>query len=63
MIGLTKNTNDQDYPFSKEEIASFVQTMQDFKEGQTTARDWIEIEEELNRRYDADPPIIGEITP
>jgi hypothetical protein len=50
------NTNNREYSFSEEEIASFIQTMQDFKDGKTTARDWTEIEEELNQKYGAIPP-------
>ena len=50
------NKNDWEYSFSEEEIASFNKTKQDFKDGKTTARDWTEIEEELNRKYGANPP-------
>ena len=45
------NINNQHYPFSEEEIASFIQTIQDFKDDKTTARDWVEIEKELNDLY------------
>ena len=56
MTNPTMNKNDWEYAFSEAEIASFIQTMQDFKDGKTTARDWTEIEEELNRKYGANPP-------
>ena len=46
-----ENIKDEEYSFSKEEIESFLQTMQDFIDGKTTARNWEEIEQELNRRY------------
>ena len=40
-----------DYSFSEAEIASLVKTRQDFLDGKTTARDWKDIEEDLNRAY------------
>jgi hypothetical protein len=44
-----------DYVFSKEEIESLLQTQQDYLDGKTAARDWEEIEEELNRKYNYSP--------
>jgi hypothetical protein len=38
--------------FSEEEIEQFLKRKQDLLDGKTTARDWHEIEEELNQRYD-----------
>jgi len=46
-----KNSQNGEYALSKTEIATLVQTMQDFKGGKTTARDWTEIEDELDHRY------------
>jgi hypothetical protein len=42
---------DKEYAFSEDEIASLVKTKQDFIEGKTTARNWTDIEEDLNRAY------------
>ncbi|MEO6849161.1 MAG: hypothetical protein ABI203_10230 [Mucilaginibacter sp.] len=42
---------DQEYVFTKAEIESLVKTKQDFIEGKTTARNWTDIEEDLNRAY------------
>jgi hypothetical protein len=41
----------KDYSFSEGEIAGFVKTRQDYLDGKTTARDWKDIEEDLNRAY------------
>ena len=46
-----KNSQNGEYALSKTEIATLVQTMQDFKGGKTTARDGTEIEDELDHRY------------
>ena len=43
--------NDKDYSFSKAEIEGLLKTKQDFIEGKTTARDWKDIEDDLNRAY------------
>jgi hypothetical protein len=43
---------DATYAFTKAEIESLVRTKQDFIDGKTTARDWEDIEKELNRAYD-----------
>jgi hypothetical protein len=52
-FGLSYSVNsDQDYVFSEAEIKGFIKTKQDFLDGKTTARDWTEIQEELNRTYD-----------
>ena len=45
----------QEYVFSGAEIASLVKTKQDFIDGKTTARDWAEIEEDLNELYSNQP--------
>ena len=43
--------NDKEFVFSKSDIDGLVKTKQDFIEGKTTARDWTDIEEDLNRAY------------
>jgi len=40
-----------EYAFSEAEIKSFLKTKQDFVDGKTTARDWKDIEEDLDRAY------------
>lgn len=42
---------DKEYVFSESEIASLIKTKQDFIEGKTTARNWTDIEDDLNRAY------------
>ena len=42
---------DSDYSFSKSEIDGLLKTKQDFIEGKTSARDWNDIEDDLNRAY------------
>ena len=37
--------------FSETEINGFIQTRQDFLDGKTTARNWSDIEDDLNRAY------------
>ncbi|MDR3696037.1 hypothetical protein [Mucilaginibacter sp.] len=49
-LSYAVDTNEE-YVFSEAEIASLVKTKQDFIDGKTTARDWTEIEEDLNRAY------------
>jgi hypothetical protein len=49
-LTYTVDVNDE-YVFSEEQIASFVKTKQDFLDGKTTARNWDDIEEDLNRAY------------
>jgi uncharacterized protein YqgQ len=42
---------EKDYSFSKAEIESLLKTQQDFLDGKTTARDWKDIEDDLDRAY------------
>jgi hypothetical protein len=49
-LTYTVDVNDE-YVFSEEQIASLVKTKQDFLDGKTTARNWDDIEEDLNRAY------------
>jgi len=42
---------DEAYGFSDAEIKGFLQTQQDFVAGKTTARDWKDIQDDLNRVY------------
>jgi len=42
--------NEDEYIFSKEEIESLVKRKQDFIDGKTTARDFDEIEKDLDRK-------------
>jgi hypothetical protein len=44
--------DDKDYIFSDAEIKDLVKTRQDYIDGKTTARDWKDIEEDLNRAFD-----------
>lgn len=51
-FGLSYTLNEiEDYPFTKEELVSFQKTKQDFLEGKTTARNWEDIEKDLNSAY------------
>ena len=51
-FGLTYAVDtEKEYAFSEAEIKSLVKTKQDFIDGKTTARDWNDIEEDLNRAY------------
>jgi hypothetical protein len=51
-FGLTYSVDDkEEYIFSEEEIQGFIKTKQDFLDGKTTARDWNDILEDLNRAY------------
>jgi hypothetical protein len=45
------DADDNGYIFSEAEIKDFVKTRQDFIDGKTTARDWTDIEEDLNRAF------------
>lgn len=47
-FGLSYQIN-ADYSFSEQEIKGLLKTKQDFLEGKSSARDWSEIEQELNR--------------
>ena len=40
-----------DYSFNEAEIKSFLKSKQDFIDGKTTARDWKDVEEDLNGAY------------
>jgi len=42
---------DSDHLFSETDIKALIQTRQDFLDGKTTARDWNDIEDDLNRAY------------
>jgi hypothetical protein len=51
--GLTYIVDEKaDYGFSDEEIKSLVKTKQDFLDGKTTARNWEDVENDLNRAFD-----------
>jgi len=51
-FGLSYSVDsDEEFIFSKAEIKSFIKTKRDFLEGKTTARDWTDIEKDLNRAY------------
>ena len=47
-FGLSYQIN-ADYSFSEQEIKGLLKTKQDFLEGKSSAHDWSEIEQELNR--------------
>ncbi|MFI5159781.1 MAG: hypothetical protein ACHQHN_00820 [Sphingobacteriales bacterium] len=53
-IGLSYEivSDEKDYLFSPDEIKGFVQTRKDYLDGKTTARDWIDVEKDLNRAFD-----------
>jgi hypothetical protein len=42
---------DSDDLFSETDIKALIQIRQDFLDGKTTARDWNDIEDDLNRAY------------
>jgi len=42
----------RDHIFSEAEIAGLLKTRQDFLDGKTSARDWKDIEKDLDRAYD-----------
>jgi len=42
---------DSDHLLSETDIKALIQTRQDFLDGKTTARDWNDIEDDLNRAY------------
>ncbi|MGF7038893.1 hypothetical protein [Mucilaginibacter lappiensis] len=51
-FGLTYSIDtDKEYAFSETEIKNLLQTRQDFLDGKTTARNWTDIEDDLNRAY------------
>jgi hypothetical protein len=44
--------DEKEYTFSDAEIKDLVKTRQDYIDGKTTARDWKDIEDDLNRAFD-----------
>ncbi|HEY2580392.1 MAG TPA: hypothetical protein VGI43_01215 [Mucilaginibacter sp.] len=51
-FGMTYTVEEnKEYSFTKAEIENLVKTKQDFIDGKTTARNWSDIEEDLNRAY------------
>jgi hypothetical protein len=51
-LGLSyKVETDRGYIFSESAIKDLLQTKQDFLDGKTTARNWDDIEDDLNRAY------------
>ncbi|MDN3579250.1 hypothetical protein [Mucilaginibacter flavus] len=51
-FGLTYRVDKtKEYSFSEAEIKDLLKTKQDFLDGKTTARDWKDIEDDLNRAY------------
>ena len=42
---------EKDYVFSEKDIAGLLKSKQDFLDGKTTARNWTDIEDDLNRAY------------
>lgn len=53
-IGLSYKieSDDIDNIFSEAEIKNLVKSRQDYLDGKTTARDWKDIEKDLNRAFD-----------
>ena len=52
-FGLTYTIDSEnEYPFSKKDIEGFLKSKQDFLEGKTTAHNWEDVEEDLNRAFD-----------
>jgi hypothetical protein len=51
MAHSAEKSDNPEYPFSQHDIESLIKTQQDFIDGKTTARDWSEIENELNNLY------------
>ena len=51
-FGLTYTVDaDNEYAFTEAEIEGLLKTKQDFMDGKTTARNWTDIEQDLNRAY------------
>ncbi len=51
-FGLNYTINvDKEYSLSTSEIDGLLKTKQDFLDGKTTARNWTDIEDDLNRAY------------
>lgn len=42
---------DERYDISDEDMKGFLKTQKEFMDGKTTARDWNDIQEDLNRAY------------
>ena len=52
-FGLTYTIDaGSEFAFSKEDIEGLLKSKQDFLDGKTTARDWEDIEKDLNRAFD-----------
>jgi hypothetical protein len=49
-FGLSYQIN-TDYNFTEQEIQGLLKTKQDFLEGKTTARNWNDIEQDLNNAF------------
>ncbi len=49
-FGLSYQVN-TDYNFSEQDIKDLLKTKQDFLEGKSSARDWNEIEQDLERAF------------
>jgi len=50
-ITYTVNESADEYSFTAAELKSFRDTQKAFKEGKITAKDWNEIQEDLNRAF------------
>jgi len=51
-FGLTCTIDaENEFPFSKKDIEGLLKSKKDFLEGKTTARNWDDIEEDLNSAY------------
>ncbi|MFS2188782.1 hypothetical protein ACCC92_19025 [Mucilaginibacter sp. Mucisp84] len=51
-FGLTYTIDaENEFPFSKKDIEGLLKSKRDFLEGKTTARNWDDIEEDLNSAY------------
>ncbi|NVM66255.1 hypothetical protein FHW88_004566 [Mucilaginibacter sp. SG538B] len=51
-FGLTYTIDiENEFSFSKKDIEGLLKSKKDFLEGKTTARNWDDIEEDLNRGY------------
>lgn len=50
-IAYTINEDTNEYPFTDAELKSFRDAQKAFKEGKITARDWSEIQKDLDRAF------------
>ncbi|MEH6304237.1 MULTISPECIES: hypothetical protein [Olivibacter] len=50
-IPYTVNEDTDAFPFTEADLKSFRDTQQAFKDGKTTAKDWIEVQKELDRAF------------